>query len=182
MKTVLSLLFLTLLLSPTIFTSCASADKGAKKAVQIQNVPDSPNHMWIGLEGQKLMVEFTFEASEFLAEKWSPSDPLYGEALKSLEKKFLKTDDVLMFPPRAHCTLSAQSSEAKAPQNGKSAKVECSYNFTCLAPNALNRVQVMLFQKFPRFKTMKAETVIKNQESAQFLTTDNPSIRGFVHH
>ncbi|NMG34400.1 DUF2796 domain-containing protein [Azoarcus sp. TTM-91] len=144
----------------------------------------------VALEGRMLQVEYASPLDTLVGFEHAPSDERQHRLLAEAEATLRNAGRLFRLPAAAGCglkTVELSSPWALARQEpaaevehdhshaaGGHAEMEVAYTFECGRPQALDTLEVLVFDAFPRTREVRAERVSERGQAAQVL---NPQRR-----
>lgn len=135
------------------------------------------------VEGRSLSLELEGPLNNFVGFEHGPRTKAERTALDRALELLRKPETVVALPEAAGCVLTA--SELLNPfavtKGGKGpdghADLTAGYQFDCTSPAALERLDVRLFQSFPRLRKLRAAVVAPGRQSGAELSKGRTSLR-----
>lgn len=143
----------------------------------------------IAIDGAVVQINLDSPLDNLLGFERAPRNEKERQSVKAMALRLYQADTLFIFTPAAQCRLESTRLEsavlapsllAPAPDSGKSgdtAKADASdehaglaatWHFQCAVPQALQGVEVHLFQKFSSLKRINAVVIgLKGQSSAK---------------
>lgn len=137
----------------------------------------------VALEGRQLSVELDGPLDSFAGFEHAPRSATERASLERAMDLLRKPETVLALPGAAGCALVASElhtpfAASKAGGAGAGhADLEASYQFDCATPSALQRLDVRLFDNFPRLRKLKAAVVAPGGQSGANLVKGKASLK-----
>lgn len=144
----------------------------------------------VALEGRMLQIEYASPLDTLVGFEHAPSDERQHRLLAEAEATLRNIGRLFRLPAAAGCVLKTvelsspwalarQAPAAEAEHDhphaaGGHAEMEAAYTFECDRPQALDTLEVLVFDAFPRTREVRAECVSGRGQAAQVL---NPQRR-----
>ena len=135
------------------------------------------------LEGRRLTVEVTGPLDNFAGFERAPRNAAERDALNRALDLLRKPGTVVALPEAAGCVLTTSElhnpfAAAKAgPGADRHADLTASYEFDCATPAALKRLDVPLFDSFPRLRKLRAAVVAPAGQSGAELARGRATLK-----
>lgn len=134
----------------------------------------------IALEGQKLTISFESPAANIIGFEHGAASE---EEIRSVQAAttILNQPDKLFSFEGGECSLQQTSVNAESVSNLDPAithrDLSANYQYTCQNSNALESIQLPVFEAFPGVEKLNAMWVLESHQGAKTLTKSTPSLR-----
>ncbi len=141
------------------------------------------------LDGTTLEIELDSPAANIVGFEHAPRNDAEHARYKQVFAQLHQGEALFVLPVAADCRLDsvnlteegAADPEAKAEHHHDDDEAEHShsdingyYRFRCAKPEALNAIEVRLFERFPATKSLEVQTIGPNGQGGGKLTADDP--------
>lgn len=134
------------------------------------------------VEGRRLSLEVDGPLDNFVGFELAPRNAAERAALERALELLRTPERVVVLPAAAGCTLIAAEllnpfAAAKGGGRESHADLTASYQFDCATPAALTRLDVRLFESFPRLRKLRVAVVAPGGQSGAELTKGRASLK-----
>ena len=145
-------------------------------------------HLDLVLEGEQLLLALHMPAADLLGFEHAPRTARQHQQVAALQEQLRQPQGLFRLPAAAQCSLdSAQldsSLFAEAPRSGddahsehEHADISAHYQFSCAAPQQLQQLDVLLFERFPGSETLLLQAITPTGQQGGELNARNNRVR-----
>ena len=129
----------------------------------------------MALSGQQLTVNLSLPLDVVLGFERAPRTEKERQALQQAMDQLKQTDALWQLNSAAKC--QAQPAQVEPPTWGGAghADLDVTYTWVCAQPQALDRVEVRLFEPFKRLRRLDLNHALPGGQGAQRLTPNKPT-------
>jgi uncharacterized protein DUF2796 len=137
----------------------------------------------VALEGRRLSMEVDGPLDNFVGFERAPRSATERAALDRALELLRRPEAVVALPDAAGCVLTASellnpfgATKGGAGTDGH-ADLTASYQFDCATPSALKRLELRLFESFPRLRKLRTAVAAPGGQSGAELSKGRASLR-----
>lgn len=145
-------------------------------------------HLDLVVEGQQLVLELNIPAQDLLGFEHAPRTPEQQAQLEALQATLTQPEKLFILPTAARCELQAVTLHSSlfngtrdpASDNHTAqqhADVHAHYAFRCARTEALQQLEIILFQQFPGSTKLLLQAIFPNGQYGGELSAHDNRIR-----
>ena len=151
-----------LLSSGTVFAQHAAHEHGVAE-------------LRVALAGNTLQIEFESPLDNLVGFEHAPRSDAERMVLTKAVETLRSAESIVTLPAAAACVvthteLEQPFAEASAAAESGHAEISVTHTFQCATPGALSALEVRLFERFPRIRSLRAERASPAGQAASKLT------------
>ncbi|MBL4827321.1 MAG: DUF2796 domain-containing protein [Spongiibacteraceae bacterium] len=176
---------LTLALNPS---AIGDATQGEKQAHSLPAHVHGNAQLQLVLEADQLLLALHSPAMNLLGFEHDVHGPEQLAMVESTRAKLAKANTLFLFTG-GECVLNQQSLDLSAiltaeksahpshqQENNSHSDIEATYQYTCLKPNDLQTITLMLHTVFPSIEFLQVQWIIRNRQGAATLNDKHNEI------
>jgi hypothetical protein len=130
----------------------------------------------VAIDGSSLRIEFDSPLDNLVGFERPPRNAKEQQALAAADQALRQVESLFVLPAAAACTVRQvqltwpwplTTEQPQKPKDGhQHSELEAVYELECANPQALDTVQIKLFEAFPRLRTLRTESATPKGQQA----------------